>query len=120
LVDVQIAHSLSAVPLICLPPHAVEGDISVQSTQPIEAGKAGRLDTPQRRADRTIYAIRRMFEFDHTVEDCLELVLEAARREFHCHVTVAQPLVFFVDGCEFTWPLAAKNEESHRGVTSGK
>ena len=78
----------------------------MQSTQPIEAGnKAGRPPaSPQRRTDRAIYAMRRLFELGHTVEDCLDLVLEAARREFHCHVTVAQPLVFFVDGCEFTWP----------------
>jgi hypothetical protein len=64
-------------------------------------------DTPQYHIDLVTRHMRRLLALGHTIEDGLDLVLEAARREFQCRILVVRPSAFLVDGGEFIWPLTA-------------
>jgi hypothetical protein len=47
--------------------------------------------------------MRRRLELGHTIEDNLDIALQAARQEFQCRIVIVWPLTFLVDGGEFVW-----------------
>jgi hypothetical protein len=48
-------------------------------------------DTPQYRIDLVVRHLRRLLELGHTIEECLDLVVEAARQEFQCRIVIVRP-----------------------------
>ena len=64
-------------------------------------------DTPEYHVGLVVRHMRRLLDLGHTIEDNLDLVLQAARQEFQCCIFIKKPLVFLVDGGEFIWPLTA-------------
>ncbi len=49
-------------------------------------------------------AARHLLADNFTVEELFDLVLAAARREFHCTITVTAPAELRVDGYTYRWP----------------
>jgi hypothetical protein len=47
---------------------------------------------------------RRMFEQGGTVEDALDAVLQAAKREYGWTVVITSPAVLRIDGYDWRWP----------------
>jgi hypothetical protein len=45
-----------------------------------------------------------------TIEDALDCVMEAARREFACRVLVEQPMRLRIDGHTHIWPASDGND----------
>jgi hypothetical protein len=51
-------------------------------------------------------ACRQLFAAEGTVEEALDAVLEAARREYGWTVVIHRPAELRIDGCEYRWPDA--------------
>jgi hypothetical protein len=54
--------------------------------------------------DQLVQTARKMLEAGSTIEDALDAVIEAAKREFGVRVVVSVPAQLLVDGGVFTWP----------------
>jgi hypothetical protein len=76
-------------------------------------------DTPDYHVGLVVRHMRRLLELEHTIEDNLDLVLQAARQEFQCRIVVIKPLIFRVDGGKFVWPLTAGAEVNGGNSTAG-
>jgi hypothetical protein len=62
-------------------------------------------DDVQYHIDLIFKHTRRLLELGGTVEQCLDLVLESARREFCCRVLVRAPACIRIDGHDYRWPI---------------
>jgi hypothetical protein len=62
-------------------------------------------DTVEHHVNRIIEHTRRLLSLDGTIEQALDLVLEAARREFQCRVLAIKPTCIRIDGYDYTWPI---------------
>jgi hypothetical protein len=66
---------------------------------------------PEWHREQVIKAVRYFFECGATVEEGLDAVMEAARREFGTRVIIRRPCEMRIDGYDYRWPLSPLNSK---------